>query len=162
MARSPEAWTRVAGPKAAACLRAVAEATELWLRSEAFDGPVLGNSESLMNYLRLTQARQPSERIRVLFLNAVNRLLRDEMMALGTVDEVPLWPREILRRALEVNAASVILVHNHPSGDPRPSQVDLDMTRRFRAAAHELGVLLLDHLIVSERGSFSFRDARLI
>lgn len=162
MGRSPEAWARVAGAQAAACLEAVAEVTGLWLRAEAFDAPVLGNSESLMNYLRVTQARDPSERIRVLFLNALNRLLRDEMLAFGTVDEVPLWPREILRRALEVNAASVILVHNHPSGDPTPSRVDLDMTRRFRTAARELGVVLLDHLIVSPGGSFSFRDAKLL
>jgi DNA repair protein RadC len=162
MASSRERKAAVAGPRAARLLDDMSELTRSWLRERAACPRELGNEAALIDYLRAVQAFAPSEQMRVLFLNARNMLIRDELMGQGTLDEVPLWPREVLRRSLELNAAGVILVHNHPSGDHAPSEADVRMTLRFASAARELGVLLHDHYIFSPAGHSSFRALGLL
>jgi DNA repair protein RadC len=132
------------------------------LRSHAVDGPVIGNSQALIDYLFLDMAHLPTERLRVLFLNSKNRLLGDEILSEGSIDEIPLYPREILRRALEVGATALILVHNHPSGDPHPSAEDVRATKRLQEACRALGVSIHDHLIVARTGCWSFKAAALL
>jgi DNA repair protein RadC len=132
------------------------------LRSEALAGPVLTDSDTLFDYLSLDMAHLATERLRVLFLNSGNRLLADEVVAEGSVSETPLYPREILRRALEVGATAIILVHNHPSGDPRPSRGDMEATRRVATAASALDICIHDHVIVARSGCSSFRALGLL
>jgi DNA repair protein RadC len=132
------------------------------LRGEAAKGPVLGTSQALIDYLFADMAHLPAERLRVLFLNAKNRLLRDELVCEGSVNETPIYPREIMRRALEVGATALILAHNHPSGDPAPSPGDLLATRRVVDAARPLEICVHDHVIVARSGWSSFRALGLL
>lgn len=119
--------------------------------------PVLSDSASLAAYLTAAMARERTEHFRVLFLDVKNRLIADEVMGRGTVDHTPAYPREVMRRALELHASSLILAHNHPSGDPAPSASDIAMTRDIKAAAAALGLTLHDHLIVGRGAPFSMR-----
>jgi DNA repair protein RadC len=132
------------------------------LRAEALDGPVLTTSQALIDYLFADMAHLPAERLRVLFLNSKNRLLRDEMVSEGSINEAPIYPREIMRRALEVGATALILAHNHPSGDPAPSEADIRTTRRVAEAARPLEIRIHDHVIVARSGWSSFRTLGLI
>ena len=132
------------------------------LRAEALSAPILGNSQALIDYLFADMAHLPSERLRVLFLNAKNRLLRDEVMGEGTISETPVYPREIMRRALEIGATALILVHNHPSGDPEPSAGDIEATRRIVDAGRPFDIRIHDHVIVARSGWSSFRTLGLI
>ena len=132
------------------------------LRTDAFAGPRLADSQSLIDYLFLDMAHLPTERLRVLFLNAANRLLYDETVADGSVSETPIYPREIVRRALETGATALILAHNHPSGDPRPSRGDIEATRRVAEAARALDIRIHDHVIVARSGWTSFRALGLL
>ena len=132
------------------------------LRAEAAKTPVLDNSEALIDYLFADLAHLPVERLRVLFLNAKNRLLRDEVMSEGSVKETPIYPREIIRRALELGATALILAHNHPSGDPTPSRGDIDGTHRLAAVASALDIIVHDHVVVARSGWSSFRSLGLI
>jgi len=124
--------------------------------------PVLADMERLTAYLTASLARERIEQFRVLFLDADDRLMADEAQARGTVNHTPVYPREVVKRALELRAASLILVHNHPSGDPTPSRDDLEMTAQVREAAELLDVALRDHVIVGNGKSLSFREAGLI
>jgi DNA repair protein RadC len=132
------------------------------LRTEALAGPCFADSQSLVDYLFLDMAYLPTERLRVMFLNTDNRLIYDETMAEGSVNETPIYPREIMRRSLEVGATALILAHNHPSGDPSPSQGDIDATCRVAAAGHALGIAIHDHVIVARSGWTSFRALGLL
>lgn len=132
------------------------------LRSEAFAGPVLADSSALIDYLSLDMAHLGAERLRVLFLNSGNRLLHDEVIAEGSVNKTAIYPREIMRRALDVGATALILAHNHPSGDPRPSRDDLEATRRIAEAAGPLDICIHDHVIIARSGWCSFRALGLI
>ena len=132
------------------------------LREEALKAPILGSSEALVDYLFADMAHLPAERLRVLFLNSANRLLRDEMICEGSVNEAPIYPREIMRRALEVGATALILAHNHPSGDAAPSEGDIRATRRVAEAAGALDIRIHDHVIVARSGWSSFRALGLI
>jgi len=132
------------------------------LRTEAFAKPVLTDSLALIDYLSLDMALLPTERLRVLFLNSGNRLLFDETLTEGSVSEAPVYPREIMRRALEVGATALILVHNHPSGDPTPSRGDVDATRRIADAGRALDICIHDHVIVARSGWSSFRALGLL
>ena len=113
-------------------------------------------------------AHEKREHFRLLFLNKKNELIADEIQQSGTVDHTPAYPREIMKRALELGATALILVHNHPSGDPLPSQADIDLTRRLNEASRQLGLRLQDHLIIGlprhpgDRGFFSFREGGLL
>lgn len=155
------ALDRVAGKAAAGALCAVREAMLHVARADAFEGPVISNSDALIKYLQLDMATEPVERFRVLFLDAQNRLL-DETVADGSIKQAPVYPREVMRRALQVGATALILVHNHPSGDPRPSRSDIDMTRRIIDAGRELDVTVHDHLVVARTGWTSFRARGLL
>jgi DNA repair protein RadC len=148
-------------PEIASFLATVYRAMVHALRTETVAGPVLSNPQTLIDYLRLDSAHSTVERFRVLFLNAQNRLL-DEFAQDGTVNEAPVYPREIMRRALDTGATALVLAHNHPSGDPRPSERDISVTRRVADAAAALGILVHDHLIVSRSGWTSFRALGLL
>jgi DNA repair protein RadC len=132
------------------------------LREEALKAPILDTSDALIDYLFADMAHLPAERLRVLFLNSKNRLLRDEMMSEGSVNEAPIYPREIMRRALEVGATALILAHNHPSGDSQPSEGDIRATQRVADAAQALDIRIHDHVIVARSGWSSFRTLGLI
>jgi DNA repair protein RadC len=125
-------------------------------------GRKIADTRSVIDYLFFDMAHLPTERLRVLFLNAGNRLLDDETVADGSVSETPIYPREIVRRALEIGATGLILAHNHPSGDPRPSPGDVEATRRVAAAAQPLEIHIHDHVIVARSGWTSFRALGLL
>jgi DNA repair protein RadC len=127
------------------------------LRSEALAAPTLGDSRALIDYLRLDMAHLPAERLRVLFLNASNRLLGDEIVSEGSVNETAACTREVMRRALDLGATALILAHNHPSGDPVPSRSDVEATAAIAKVAGALGICVHDHVIVARSGWSSFR-----
>jgi DNA repair protein RadC len=149
-------------PDAARHLVAVREAMLHALRADATTGPVFADSAALLDYLTLDMAHRATEQLRVLFLNKRNELLDDRVLAEGTVDVTPVYPREIIRRALDIGATALILVHNHPSGDPSPSRGDIEATRRVAAAAQALDICLHDHVIVARDGWTSFRALGLL
>ncbi len=131
-------------------------------RMEACRRPVLTSWKALVAYVRVALANQPREQFRALYLDRRNILLRDELVADGTVDHAPVYPREVIRRAIEVSASALILVHNHPSGDPSPSQADIAMTRRIVDAARVFDLQVHDHLIIGRQGTASFKQLGLI
>ena len=132
------------------------------LRCDLADRVLLSSWSKLLDYLRATMAHAPVEVLRVMYLDRKNQLIADETPWRGTVDHVPLYPREIVRRALMLRASALILAHNHPSGDPSPSQADIAMTRDVAEAAKLFGIVLHDHVIVAESGHTSFRSAGLL
>jgi len=123
---------------------------------------VISSWSALLAYVKLALAHEPREQFRVLFLDRKNQLLADEVMNEGTVDHAPVYPREIARRSLELSASAAILVHNHPSGDPTPSQADVDMTRQVIEACRPLRIAVHDHLVVGREGVASFKALGLI
>lgn len=150
------------GTAAVAALKVVHEAAARMLRDELADRPVLSSFDRLSDYLRIRMAGLMVEQFRVLFLNTKLHLIKDEVMQEGTINEAPVFPREVVRRALELGAHSVFLVHNHPTGDPTPSQSDIEITRRIREAARAVGIEVHDHVIVGARQVFSFRNEGLM
>lgn len=126
------------------------------LRNEIMERPVIDCWAKLIKYCTLTMAHEKVETFRVLFLNHAHRLIADEVQHRGTVNHTPVYPREVVRRALELSAAAVILVHNHPSCDPTPSPSDIEMTNRIVAAGNTMGITVHDHIVISEEGHFSF------
>ena len=131
-------------------------------RSDACRRPALSSFTALIAYVRTALAHLPREQFRVLYLDRRNILLRDEWVAEGTVDHAPVYPREVVRRALEVSASALILVHNHPSGDPTQSRADIDMTRKVVEAARVFGLQVHDHLVVGREGNASFKALGLL
>jgi DNA repair protein RadC len=119
--------------------------------------PIVSTSGQLLDYLRADMANLINERFRVLFLTSQNELIADDLVWEGTVGEAPAYPREVVKRALEVGATGIILVHNHPSGSHQPSQGDIDATRRIAEAASMMGICMHDHIVVSRAGWSSFR-----
>jgi DNA repair protein RadC len=150
------------GAAAIAALKLVQGAALRLARAEVIDRPVIGNWERLMAYLTGCLSRERVEQFRVLFLDNRNHLIADEPQTRGTVNHTPAYPREIVKRALELHATALILVHNHPSGDPTPSIADLDMTRDIRHAAEVLSITLHDHVIVGNGTWLSFRKEGLL
>jgi DNA repair protein RadC len=150
------------GEAGVAALKIVHAAAQRFARAEVMHRPVLGNWDKLMEYLHTVLARERVEQFRLLFLDNKNRLLADEAQARGTVNHTPVYPREVVRRALELAATAIILVHNHPSGDPSPSRDDIEMTREIKAATGTLGILLHDHIIVGNGSWLSFRKEGLL
>ncbi|MBW4093048.1 MAG: DNA repair protein RadC, partial [Proteobacteria bacterium] len=145
------------GEAGTATLKIVHAAALRLARAEVAERPVLANWERLMGYLNAVLAREQVEQFRVLFLDNRNRLLADEAQGRGTVNHTPVYPREVVRRALELQASALILVHNHPSGDPTPSAEDVAMTREVKAAAATLGLALHDHVVVGNGRWYSLR-----
>ena len=131
-------------------------------RAAVIDQPLLDRPDALIDYLTAVLARESIEHFRILFLDADDRLRADEAQARGTVNHTPVYPREVVRRALELRAASLILVHNHPSGDPTPSADDLEMTARVEAAAAAVGLRVRDHIIIGAGQWLSFRAEGLL
>ncbi len=150
------------GEAGAAALKTVQAAALRLARAEVMERPVLSNWDRLMTYLNAVMARERVEQFRVLFLDTRNRLLADEAQAKGTVNHTPVYPREVVRRALELQATAIILVHNHPSGDPTPSRDDIEMTREVATAARALSIVLHDHVIVGNGAWLSFRREGLL
>ena len=132
------------------------------LKQEIMKKPVLNSWSRLVDYVSATMAHERKEHFRVLFLNKKNELIADEIQASGTVDHTPAYPREIMKRALELAATALILVHNHPSGDPKPSPADIEMTANIVAAGEPFGIVIHDHLIVARNGVASFKSMRLL
>jgi DNA repair protein RadC len=150
------------GESCAAMLKTVHAAALRLARSEVLDRPVLNNWDRLMDYLNVMLAREPVEQFRVLFLDTRNRLLGDEAQGSGTVNHTPVYPREVVKRALELHATAIILVHNHPSGDPTPSRDDVAMTQEVKRAATALSITLHDHVIIGNGRWLSFRNEGLL
>ncbi len=123
---------------------------------------MLSSWSSVIDYCRTAMAFADKEQFRLLFLDKRNQLIADEVQQTGTVDHTPVYPREVIKRALELSATAIILVHNHPSGDPTPSQADIEMTRLVREAAKAVGITLHDHIIVGRQGHTSFRGQGLL
>jgi DNA repair protein RadC len=143
-------------------LKVVEAAAHRLARAKVLNRPALSSWAALMEYCKTTMAHRETEQFRILFLDRKNVLINDEEQARGTVDHVPVYPREVVKRALELNASSIILVHNHPSGDPTPSQADIDMTRQIELAARAVGVVVHDHVIVGKQRDASFRAMALL
>lgn len=139
-------------------LKIVEAAAQRLARSKMMHRHVISSWEAILDYCHTTMAHREIEQFRVLFLDPKNTLIADEKQARGTVDHVPVYPREVVKRALELNASALILVHNHPSGDPTPSQSDISMTEQIGLAANALGITLHDHLIIGKSRELSFRS----
>jgi DNA repair protein RadC len=145
------------GEGPAAALKTAQAAALRLLKEEVKARPVLGSWQSLLDYLHADMAHLSIERVRVLFLNARNMLISDEAVQEGSVDESAVYIREVMRRALDLHATAIIVVHNHPSGDPAPSQQDIRLTRDLAEAGRHLGVTLHDHVIIGAKGHSSLR-----
>jgi DNA repair protein RadC len=150
------------GEAAALDLKLLQEATLRVGRETVAKRPVITSWTQLLAYVKAAIAHEPREQFRVLFLDKKNQLIADEVMNHGTVDHAPVYPREVARRALELSASALLLVHNHPSGDPTPSGADVDMTRQVIAAARALNIAVHDHLVVGRDGVASFKALGLL
>lgn len=145
-----------------ALLQLVRETAHRMAKANVRDRPALGNWQAIIAYLQTTMAHEQVEQLRVLFLDRKNYLLADEMQQQGSVNHTPVYPREVMKRALILNASALIVVHNHPSGDPSPSREDIEMTRQLVAAAEALDLKLHDHLVIGHGRHSSFRSLGLI
>lgn len=143
-------------------LKVIKAAAQRLAKSEILEKPALSSWAQVLDYIRAAQAFEHREVFRILFLDKKNRLIADEVQGQGTVDHTPVYVREVVKRALELSSTAIILVHNHPSGDPTPSKADIDMTRLIIEAAKPLGVCVHDHIIVGREGHVSLRSKRLI
>jgi DNA repair protein RadC len=163
LAADAEALSRAGVSEAAIGALKIAQASALrLLKSKVAERPVLGSWQALLDYLHADMAHNPVERVRVLYLNSKNMLIRDEQMSEGSVDEAAVYVREVVRRALDCHATALILVHNHPSGDPAPSQQDIKLTRDIVEATRHLRISVHDHVIIGTRGHSSLRAMGLI
>jgi DNA repair protein RadC len=149
--------TRGLGTHSVAAIKLVQASALRLARAEIMEQPVLNNWDRLMDYLTAAMAREKVEQFRALFLDTRNRLLADEVMGTGSVSHAPVYPREVVKRALELHATALILVHNHPSGDPTPSADDVQMTREIKSAARILGIALHDHIVIGNGRWISLR-----
>lgn len=143
-------------------LKLVEAAAQRFTRGKIIDRPVISNWTALLDYCQTRLAHLAVEQVRVLYLDRKNRLIGDEAQGHGTIDHVPLYPREVLKRALELNASALILVHNHPSGDPTPSEADINLTHELTQGASALGLKIYDHLVIGKSNHVSFRDEGLL
>ncbi len=150
------------GDASATELKIVQAAASRMVRGAVKKRPVLSSWSVVLDYCRTAQAFADREQFRVLFLDKRNQLIADEVQQIGTVDHTPVYPREVVKRALELSATAVILVHNHPSGDPTPSQADIQMTQQIVAVATPLGIAVHDHIIVGKDGHASLKGLKVI
>ncbi|CAN7631923.1 DNA repair protein RadC [Mesorhizobium amorphae] len=150
------------GPSVAVDLKVIAAAAQRMARSEIRGREVLSNWTQLLDYCRSAMAFENREQFRILFLDKKNVLIADEVQQIGTVDHTPVYPREVVKRALELSASAVILVHNHPSGDPTPSRADIEMTKLIVDTAKPLGIAVHDHIIIGRKGNASMKGLLLI
>jgi len=150
------------GPSIALELKIVEAIAKRSARSTVMEREVLGSWSQVIQYCTTAMAYETREQFRILFLDKKNRLIADEVQQQGTVDHTPVYPREVMRRALELSATAIILVHNHPSGDPAPSRADIEMTKVLIDAAKALSISVHDHIIVGKHGHASMRGLKLI
>lgn len=150
------------GEAAVVALKTVQASAQRLTRGPVGDRATIGSWDTLVDYCRTVMAFETTEQFRVLYLDRKNGLIADEVQGRGTVDHTPVYAREVVKRALEVAASAVILVHNHPSGDPTPSKADIEITRHVADAADKLGIAVHDHVIVAKRGHASFRELGLL
>ena len=150
------------GESVATQLKIIEAAALRLARSELLNKPVLSSWGAVIDYCTAAMARSPHEEFRTLFLDRKNVLIGDEVQTRGTIDHTPVYPREIVKRALELGASAIILVHNHPSGDPTPSRADIEMTREVVSAAKALNIAVHDHLVVGRGGHASFKSLGLL
>jgi DNA repair protein RadC len=143
-------------------LKIVEAAAHRLAKTQVINRPALSSWTALLDYCTATMARSAHEEFRVLFLDRKNVLIADEVQNRGTVDHTPVYPREIIKRALELSSSAIILVHNHPSGDPTPSKADIAMTREVAGAAKALGIAIHDHLVIGRSGHASFKSLGLL
>ena len=153
---------RGVGKQTALDLCALQEVTRRAALDEVAKRPVIASWTALLAYVRLALQHEPREQFRILYLDNKNQLIRDEIQNRGTVDHAPVYPREVVRRALELSAKAMIIVHNHPSGDPPPSRADIDMTKQVIEAARALDIQIHDHLIAGRHGVTSFKQLGLM
>ena len=150
------------GEAGAVMFKVIADAAERLARDEVMERPVISSWDKLLDYLRIGMADKKTEHFRILFLDVKNSLIADEEQQHGTVNHTPIYPREVVKRALELAASAIILVHNHPSGNPAPSQADIQMTKTISDAAKGVNIALHDHIIVAKEGVLSFKDQGLL
>ena len=143
-------------------LKIVEAAAQRLAKTQVMGRPALSSWSALLDYCTAAMARSDKEEFRVLFLDRKNVLIADEVQNKGTVDHAPVYPREVIKRALELSASCLILVHNHPSGDPTPSKADIAMTREIVTAANALGIAVHDHLVIGRAGHSSFKSLGLL
>lgn len=146
----------------AVLIKTVQASAQMMLKEQVAEHPVLNSWQALLDYLHLSMAYEKIEQFRVIYLNRRNELLSDEVQQTGTIDHTPVYPREIVKRALELGATAMILVHNHPSGDPEPSTSDIEMTKEIIRAAATVEIIVHDHLIVAKSGTTSFKSMGLL
>lgn len=150
------------GPAVALELKVMETVTHRMARAKVMQRHVISSWDAVLDYCHTVMAHRDTEQFRVLFLDKKNVLIADEAQSKGTVDHVPVYPREVVKRALELNASALILVHNHPSGDPTPSPEDIAMTQKVETAANALNITLHDHLIIGRSQELSFRSQGLL
>ncbi len=150
------------GESVAAHLKIIEAAAHRLARDKVIGKPALSSWAALLDYCTAAMARGQKEEFRVLFLDRKNVLIADEVQSRGSIDHTPVYPREIVKRALELAASAIILVHNHPSGDPTPSRADIELTREIARAAGALGITVHDHLVIGRKGHASFKSLNLL
>ncbi len=143
-------------------LKLVRAAAVRLMRGEVLERPVLSSWSHVLDYCRASMGFETKEQFRILFLDKRNQIIADEVQQTGTVDHTPVYVREVVKRALELSSTAIVLVHNHPSGDPTPSRADIEMTKQIVTAAKPLGILVHDHIIVGKQGHASFRGLGLM
>ncbi|MBA2126226.1 hypothetical protein DLM45_08320 [Hyphomicrobium methylovorum] len=149
------------GDRAVTELKLIKAAAERFTKGTIQARSTLSSWTSVLDYLRLAQGFEAREQFRILFLDKKNQLIADEVQGSGTVDHTPVYIREVVKRALELSASAIVLVHNHPSGDPTPSRADIEMTREIVAVAKPLGIAVHDHIIVGRNGHSSLKAMQL-
>ena len=150
------------GPEVITEFRLIEAAALNFGQSKIMHKPALANWNQMINYCRAKIAEKNKEEFHVLFLDKKNHIIADEMMGMGTVDHAPVYPREVIKRALELSASALILVHNHPSGDPTPSKADIDMTNKLYTLASQFNIVVHDHLIIGRVSEVSFKNLGLL
>jgi DNA repair protein RadC len=150
------------GESSIIALKIIHEVACRLVKEEAMIQPVMESWKGIVDYCRVRMSHLPVEQFRLLFLDNRNNLIADEVQQQGTIDRTPIFPREVVKRSLELGAVSLIMVHNHPSGDPTPSQADIDITKKVIKAGKELNIQVLDHLIIGRSGHTSLRTQGLI
>lgn len=164
MSATPQELTRIDGvsENTATAIKATYAIAIRMLKQDLEGKPILNSWTRLMDYCHATMAHEKKEHFRILFLNKKNELIADEIQNSGTVDHTPAYPREIMKRTLELGATAIILMHNHPSGDPKPSQADIDMTRLIMRAAEPFAITIHDHIVISRNGYTSLKNQGLM
>lgn len=150
------------GETAIAVLKAVQATMTRALREQIMQQPILSSWNQVLEYCRLTMGHLKQEQLRLLFLDTKNCLIADEVQQTGTINHTPIFPREVVKRSLDLGASAIILVHNHPSGDPSPSAEDIEMTKHIRQVTNQLGILVHDHLIIAKDRHYSFKKEGLL